>query len=335
MATSYAVTQSPHPDFPDLTAYALTSPTGISVTFVPQAGMVGSSLTDNGVDLLGMRTGLRAYRESGKALGSPLPAPRADRLEHKQFGDVTLVTDGTPGVHPDANGLPIHGLLAGCPDWKVTRCEAVGYDAGVANDQVGAWLVAELEFDNSRPEFPAFPFAHVLTVSVQLLDSTVRISTSVRPTSDAEVPIAFGWHPYFAPPGGDRQDWTVCKPFTHHLVLDDRCVPTGEVDRVPVEVDVLGNPDDGGLTFDDLFDEVPVGTKAWIEGGKHRITLSYDEGYSYAVLFAPPDQPLVAIEPMTAPTDPLAGHFPIKTAKPGESYTATYGIHVTESGVSA
>ena len=175
MPTSYAVTQSPHPDFPDLTAYALTSPTGISVTFVPQAGMVGSSLTDNGVELLGMRTGLRAYRESGKTFGIPLLAPWANHLEHKQFGDVTLVTDGTPGVHPDANGLPIHGLLAGCPDWKVTRCEAVGYDAGVANDQVGAWLVAELEFDNSRPEFPAFPFAHVLTVSVELLDSPVRI----------------------------------------------------------------------------------------------------------------------------------------------------------------
>ena len=110
------------------------------------------------------------------------------------------------------------------------------------------------------------------------------------------------------------------KPFTHRVVLDDRCVPTGDVERVPVEVDVLGDPTDGGLVFDDLFAQVPAGTTAWIEGGKHRITLSYDEGYPYAVLFAPPDQALVAIEPMTAPTDPLSGYFPIAVAAPGETY---------------
>ena len=330
MTTSYAVTQSPHPEFPDLTQYVLSSPFDVDVTFVPGAGMVGSSLTQGGQELLGMRGGLGAYRESGKTFGIPLLAPWANRLEHTHFGDVTLVTDDTPGVHPDGNGLPIHGLLAGCPDWQVTRSEAVA-----DGPEVGAWLVAELDFNESRPEFPAFPFAHVLTVAVHLVDATVEITTSVRATGNREVPIAFGWHPYFAPPGGDRQDWTVSKPFTHRVVLDDRCVPTGDVERVPVEVDVLGDPTDGGLVFDDLFAQVPAGTTAWIEGGKHRITLSYDEGYPYAVLFAPPDQALVAIEPMTAPTDPLSGYFPITVAAPGETYSATYGIHVTPSGVSA
>lgn len=330
MTAIYEVTSSAHPDAPELTAFTLSSPSDVTVTFIPAAGMVGSSLTHEGEELLGMRSGLAAYRESGKTFGIPLLAPWANRLEAAVFNGIPLVTDGTPGVHLDANGLPIHGLLAGCPDWHVTRAE-VGGDG----EDAGAWLVAELLFDQSRPEFPAFPFPHVLTVSVHLVESRVDVWTTVTAIGELEVPIAFGWHPYFAPPGGDRQDWTVSKPFTHRLKLDDRCVPTGDVKRGPVEVNVLGDPNDGGIELDDLFSHVVPGTTAWIEGGNRRITLSYDIGYDYAVLFAPKDQALVAIEPMSAPTDPLAGHFPIKSVLPGQAYTARYGIHVTPSGTSA
>lgn len=330
MTDTYSVSTAANAQFDDLTDYVLSSPSQVSVTFVPGAGMVGTSLLHRGAELLGMRAGLGPYRESGKTFGIPLLAPWANRLVANEFAGRTLVTDGTPGVHLDGNGLPIHGLLAGCADWSVTRAEAVP-----DGESAGAWLKATLAFDDARADFPAFPFPHELSVEVHLRETTVTVTTSVTATGDVVVPIAFGWHPYFAPPGGDRQDWTLAKPFTHHVELDDRCVPTGEVTRVPVEVDVLGDPQRDGVVFDDLFCEVPAGTKAWVEGGQRRITLSYDSGYDYAVLYAPADQPLVAIEPMTAPTDPLSGHFPIKSVAPGETYTATFGIHVTESGVPA
>lgn len=327
MAATYEVTSAPHPEVSELTAITLSSPDAFDITFVPKAGMVGCSMRHQGEELLGMRGGLQAYRESGKTFGIPLLAPWANRLEAKEFNGIELVTDGTFGVHLDANGLPIHGVLAGCKYWEVTRQEAIadGPDAG-------AWLVAQNEFGPDRKAFPAFPFPLRLEITVHVKGTSATITTSVTATGDRDVPVAFGWHPYFAPPGGDRQDWTISKPFTSHVLLDDRCVPTGEVERVPVEVDVLGDPANGGITFDDLFANVPEGTKAWIEGGNRRITLSYDSGYEYAVLFAPPDQALVAIEPMTAPTDPLAGHFPIKSVAPGETYSATYSIHVSPSG---
>lgn len=330
MSPTYEVTQNAHPEFPDLTTYTLSSPSNVTVTFIPGAGMVGSSLTHEGEELLGMRAGLAAYRESGKTFGIPLLAPWANRLAVREFNGIELVTEGTPGVHLDANGLPIHGLLAGCPDWRITRAEVGG-----EGDDEGAWLVADLDFNASRPEFPAFPFPHLITVAVHLVDAKVEIWTSVTATGELEVPIAFGWHPYFAPPGGNRADWTGSKPFTHKLKLNSEFVPTGEVKRGPVEVNPLGDPADGGIVLDDLYSDVVAGTTAWIEGGNRRITLSYDFGYDYAVLYAPADQALVAIEPMSAPTDPLAGHFPIKTALPGQTYTARYGIHVTPEGVSA
>ena len=77
---------------------------------------------------------------------------------------------------------------------------------------------------------------------------------------------------------------------------------------------------------------MPQGTTAWVEGGRHRISVTYDSGYPYAVLFAPADQHLVAIEPMTAPTDPLAGYFPIRRVTPGNSFTAAFTIAVKGFG---
>lgn len=311
---------------PDLQAVTLSSPDGLTATFVPGAGMVGASMTFEGEEFLGQRAGIGEYRKSGKTFGIPLLAPWANRMEASTFDGVELNLDGTPGVHADGNGIPIHGLLAGCSDWTVTRKEAVE-----SGPNEGAWLVATLTFDSSRPEFPAFPFAHELTVSVHLKNRRLEVSTSIEPLGDAKVPIAFGWHPYFAPPGGDRQDWTLERPFTHHVLLDERCVPTGEVERVTVDVQVLGDPANGGVTYDDLYCDVPQGTKVWLEGGRMRITFDYVDGYPYGILYAPADAPLVAIEPMTAPTDPLAGHFPIRSVEPGDTFTATFAISVDRS----
>lgn len=43
--------------------------------FVPDGGMIGSSLTDSGVELLGQRRGLDAYIEAGKTMGIPILYP--------------------------------------------------------------------------------------------------------------------------------------------------------------------------------------------------------------------------------------------------------------------
>ncbi|EUA22957.1 hypothetical protein I552_7448 [Mycobacterium xenopi 3993] len=48
--------------------------------YAPSAGMIGISLTDSGVELLGQRGGLDAYLAAGKTMGIPLLYPWANRL---------------------------------------------------------------------------------------------------------------------------------------------------------------------------------------------------------------------------------------------------------------
>jgi galactose mutarotase-like enzyme len=102
----------------------LTDPSSpVAAQFVPEAGMIGISLTDSGVELLGQRRGLDGYLTAGKTMGIPILYPWANRLGGNTYAaeDVTVtLTPGENGVRPDPNGLPIHGTMAAYPGWRVT-----------------------------------------------------------------------------------------------------------------------------------------------------------------------------------------------------------------------
>lgn len=320
--TQYRIAESPVPGFEQYTAVTLASPaddpTALTSTWIPGAGMVGSSLTHRGAEILGLRAGLAAYVSEAKTFGIPLLAPWANRLAGDDYmvGDQSVSVTGVPGVHRDGNGLPIHGLLGAAVGWSVDSLDA---------DDAAARLVASLQFDQSRLEFPAFPFSHELQVVVELAGDTVTVTTAVTPTGEVAVPVAFGWHPYFTLPGVDRQQWQVDFPFTTHVELDARNLPTGEVTPVAAYQGPLAQ-----RTYDHLYTDVIPGTQASLAGAGRRITVTYDGGYDYAVLYAPTDPQVLAIEPMTAATNPFAGPFDVQYAAPGSRYLATFSVTVSD-----
>src|SRR5947208_9850168 len=82
----------------------------LAAVWLPEHGMVGTSLRHRGEELLGQRGGLDAYLAKGSAFGVPLLAPWANRLDGLRYGDVEL---DPARVKRDANGLPKDGVLAG------------------------------------------------------------------------------------------------------------------------------------------------------------------------------------------------------------------------------
>jgi galactose mutarotase-like enzyme len=274
----------------------------LEAQFVPEAGMVGTSLRHRGEELLGRRGGLEAYVSERKTMGIPLLYPWANRLSPSRFmlaGREVAIAPGTTRL--DANGLPMHGLLTGAPGWEVTRHE-------------DAALAARFAFD-----LAAFPFPHELRYEATLSETTLTITLTVL-AHESPVPIAFGFHPYLRLP--ERPE--VELPVDARLELDGAMLPTGATTPVSVEAGPLGD-----RTFDDAY-TAPAGPFV-LEGGGRRIELAFLEGYPYAQVFAPPDDPVIAFEPMTAPTNALAGGQPTMLA-PGESYRAAFSIAVTTIG---
>jgi aldose 1-epimerase len=280
--------------------------------FVPEAGMIGISLTGSGVQLLGQRRGLDAYVADGKTMGIPLLYPWANRLGANTYtaeGTTVTLTPGRNGVRTDPNGLPIHGVLAAYPRWRVT--------VESANE-----LTAEVDFGADPELLASFPFPHLLALTVRLSDQTLTMRTAVTPTGDKAVPLCFGCHPYLQLPDVPRDQWIIETPPLRNLRLDGRGLPTGEATRQQARSEPLGDK-----AFDDSYDEVADGAVFAVSGGGRRIEVHFDRGYPAAQIFAPPSEDVVCFEPMAAPADALR-RADYRSARPGESAVAQFSIRV-------
>ncbi|PXX05570.1 aldose 1-epimerase [Mycolicibacterium moriokaense] len=298
----------------DPTHVVLREPSSeLSAVYVPGAGMIATSLSDGGTELLGQRRGLEAYLSAGKTMGIPLLFPWANRLSAKTYvvdGDTVALAPDAYGVRPDNNGLPIHGLLAAYPGWQPER----------DSDQK---LTAELDF-GARPELlESFPFPHLLGITVELRDRTLTVTTTVTPTADKAVPLVYGYHPYLQLAGVPRAEWQIETPTMRHLAVDDTGIPTGATADWPATAERLGD-----RVFDDGFDQVDDGAVFAVSGGGRRLEVRFEQGYPAAQIFAPASEPVICFEPMAAPTDALRrGGY--RSAKPGEPDTTVFSINVS------
>ena len=253
----------------------------LEAEIAPGAGMVCASLRHRGGELLGLRKGLEAYASTGSTMGVPLLYPWANRIAARRFEVMgrAVDPDRAPGRFRDdaETGLPMHG-------------------AKVAG---GAWTVEERSERSVRASFDwgadpallaAFPFPHRATLEIELEDAAAHWRIAV----EGEAPVALGFHPYLRLPPEPRVE----VPVRERLVLDERKLPTG--DREPAE------PIEGplaGRTFDDAY-LAPTGPCV-LAGGGRTITLTFDEGFPYAQVFAPPGEGVISFEPMTAPANAL------------------------------
>lgn len=298
----------------DFDSVTLQDPSStLTATFVPGAGMIGTSLADCDEEFLGQRRGLNAYVTDGKTMGIPILYPWANRLSANTYevdGAVVTLAAGIGGVRVDGNGAPIHGVLAAYPGWRVTA-------------QSGNSLTAEVDFGEASALLVSFPFPHVLTQRIALANRTMTIETTVTPTGPVAVPLCFGYHPYFTLPGVAREQWQLTTPTMRHLPVDSRGIPTGGHEHWSGGTTRLG-----GVEYDDGFDQVADGAVFSLTGGDRRIDVMFERGYPAAQLFAPSGDSIVAIEPMAAPTDALRqGTY--RSAVPGKPETTRFSIAVT------
>jgi len=284
-----------------------------TATFVPELGMLGTSLTHEGLDYVDLSGGASRVLDQ-HTTGMPLLAPWANRLAGDQYrvGRRTIDLSRAAGLHRDANGLPIHGTMLGRAGWVVDRTGVT--HAGHAR------LVARFDAGVDGVVMGSFPFPHVLGITATVSPGRLEVVTTVTASRRSTVPVAFGWHPYFQLPDEDVADLRLHLPAWRRLELDDRMLPTGESVRERATVRTL--PPAG---LDDAFALPARGRAMRLAGRRHALTLTPGAGYHFAQVYNPAGTGVVALEPMVAPiaglgtaAEPLAG--------PGASYSARFRV---------
>jgi aldose 1-epimerase len=289
----------------------------LRATFVPDAGMVCCSLRHDGDELLAPRGGVRAYAERGSTMGIPLLYPWANRLAGFGYGTGSATVElprTSPLLKLDKHGLPIHGVIPGALSWELLNEPGSG-----ARDSLHARMRWE------RPELLAlFPFRHTVELRARVERAALRIETEVH-AEDGAVPVAFGYHPYLTLPGAKRGSWEVTLPVRERLALDDEMIPTGASEAFDQRRFALAESD-----WDDAFARLTEPPTFVLSGGRRRIELKLDGGYSFAQLYAPSGERFACFEPMTAPTNALVSGDGLRFARPGEPFRAAFTISVAD-----
>lgn len=282
----------------------------LAATFLPHLGMLGVSLRHRGEELLALPGGLDGYR-AGDVTGLPLLAPWANRLGARRYevGGEVVDLDGL-ALHTDEHGLPIHGTMTAQPGWDVVAVD-------------GRSLTSRFDVGAHRELLASFPFPHELRIDVAVDATTLSMATTLTPTSDRSVPVAFGYHPYLSLPGTARGDIRLHLPARRHLELDERQLPTGGWRAEEAEDGPLGT-----RRFDELY-RLGRDRELALEGGGRRLTLRLGPGYRYAQVFTPAGADAVCLEPMTAPVNALVdGDYVL--VPPGGSFGARFELRVED-----
>jgi aldose 1-epimerase len=248
---------------------------------------------------------------ANRTVGIPFLFPFANRLADFRYevaGRGVTLPPHALVLRYDENGLPMHGLMWPHLKWDIA-------------DVSDSALLARLDW--SHPQgLAVFPYPCQLTLSAVIEPGSLTIETALTATGYIDVPVSFGFHPYFGFEE-DRANWRVRLPAMRHLTLDARQIPTGASEPYPGLDGLLGM-----RSFDDGFALLEPQATLSIAYGGHQISVDLLDGYTHTQVYAPHDENYIAFEPMTAPANALVSGDGLRLVSPGDTFRAKFRIRV-------
>lgn len=225
----------------------------------------------------------RTLQESPTRFGIPILFPFPGHVRGSRY-TWAGVEHQLPPNSPDGRGY-VHGFAQFHP-WRVARD---GPDS----------LFAEFSTLTDLPDRAAagYPFAVRLRLALRLAQGALTVRLAATNEGAEAAPVGLGLHPYFALDalGGDRTAVRAEIPGRAEHLLDGS-IPTGER-RVVADGPVALPPP--GQSLLRARTDLGNGVTATLVGppGTSRIILTLTAGCRDLVLFAPPQQASIALEP--------------------------------------
>jgi aldose 1-epimerase len=189
-----------------------------------------------------------------------------------------------------------------------------------------------------------WPWPFALEIDYEV-GNGLRLKARITNTGNSVMPFGFGAHPYFhAPlnPKGSRDAMLIQLDADARWPLDAHMVPTGATEPLTGKFDLRAQRAIGADTYDDAFhmaaiskDDTSRARARLIDpSAKIAVEVRADAAFSDFVVFAPPNNPVVAIEPYTCAPDAFnlaargvaAG---MRELAPGQTFEAGFEIRVS------
>ena len=169
-----------------------------------------------------------------------------------------------------------------------------------------------------RSEDSGYPFAYQIQVRYTLeANGKLHIRSQVHNLSDSVIPIADGWHPYFAV-DGDMANWQLHIRSQQQLAFNNRMLPTGET--------IDGNPfahstPIAQTELDNCFVLTPdfAQPAVILKGERVQLSITPEASYPFVQAYTPPARDSIALENLSSAPDAFNNQIGLIQLAPQQS----------------
>jgi len=293
---------------------------------VPAAGCQCLSYRAGTLEVIAGPADPDAWREHPHRGGIPILFPWPGRVAGARF-----TFDGHEyrlPVNEPARGHSIHGFACERA-FRVTRR--------------GPYFVNTILDSSDYSDLDTiWPWPFTLEIDYEV-GNGLRLKTRFTNTGDSSMPFGFGAHPYFHAPlnsKGQRDAMMIQLDADARWALDARLIPTGNTEPLAGKYDLHAPRLLGNDTYDDVFRMAPISgsdePRARLIDPSLKIALEVraDAAFEDFVVYAPPDNLVVALEPYACVPDAFnlaargiaAG---MRQLAPGQTFEAGFEIRVS------
>jgi aldose 1-epimerase len=303
---------------------------GVSVSVAPSLGNRAFAFLVHGKNILYFPSDIGSFKNNGarQLNGIPFLAPWANRMAGGGFwanGKNYRFNPDLGTVHLDKDNIAIHGMLTASPLWEVTS---------VGANKHSAHVTSRLQFWKYPDLMANWPFAHEYEMTYTLADGVLEVTTAVTNLSTQAMPVVVGFHPYFQLPDVPRAEAVAHIAARKHVETDAHLVATGEMTtaNLPDEISLKDHTFDDGYT--DLIRNSDGRAVFSVSAGAKKIEVIYGPHYPVAVIYAPPRQPFICFEPMTAITNGAnlaheGKYAELQTVAPGATWRESFWVRAS------
>lgn len=215
-------------------------------------------------------------------------------------------------------GHAIHGLLFDAV------FEVAAKDA---NDQMAA---VTLRYTYQASD-AGYPFSYQMFITWKLeTDNKLTVATSISHNNQQAVPLADGWHPYFAL-GGSVDEWVLQFDSDCQLEYNEELLPTGNKftdNRFTNGTSLRGIELDNSFELTSALSE----PKCVLQNEKLKLTIQPDKTYPILQVYIPPHRKSIAIENLSGAPDNFNNGMGLILLAAGESksFTTRYMVENIE-----
>lgn len=307
--------------------WVLRGPRGSKAAILPGIGanVVALALApgpdEAAISVMSSPPDAQALREAPTRYGAPVLFPFPSRLAGGRFtyGGKEHQVD----VYADGNAR--HGFVTAAP---------FEFEAQGASSE-DAWVT--FRFDAHTADIlRQFPYPFTLKMTFKLDAAGFLVEVEGSNTGSEQMPMGFGWHPYFnmpLSPGGSRDTCRLQVPARRYWELSPApdLVPTGQRPPVSGKTDLRAGLLVGDSFYDDMFTDVERNAEGWTqaalidETAGLRLGISGGPTFREWVIYTPPERPAICLEPYTCSGNAFnleaAGvEAGVQHIKPGESW---------------